>query len=114
MVSRTCVGCSAAGVSDGPEVCATATDGEADDTIAIVTAATMARQRTLEKISVIVKGKKRDCVQRSTVRLSERAFGRRQRMEIEMGQLPENFLVVLVTEERHSTTFGAPDAVHNG
>src|SRR6202049_3286276 len=35
-------------------------------------------------------------------------------MEIELGHLPENVLVLLVAEERHSGVLIAPDSVHDG
>src|SRR5436309_4603308 len=104
------MGCSETGATDGPGVCAV----PEDDTIATVATAASIRQRTLEKNSVIVEGKKRNCVRRSAVRLRERALGCRQRMEIEMGQLAKNLFVFLVAEQGHPGLLVAPNTVHDG
>src|SRR6267143_3837010 len=84
--------------------------GEAN---AIIAAALSKRARALLESSVIYERDERNCIGGGAVCLGKCAVQWSDSVEVELGQLTENFLVTLVGEKGDAGVLVAPNTVHD-
>jgi hypothetical protein len=81
---------------------------------AIIAAALSKRARAFLESSVIYEWDERNYIGGGAVCLGKCALRWSNGVEIELGQLAENFIVTLVSEKGDARVLVAPDAIHNG